>query len=161
MTTPRSRVMALLTVLAVLGVGVAIGVAVDRSLLRRQSDRSHDHRGGRGGGSSFGMMGDSQDTATRNRMRGRIVKRLTDELALTTAQVRQVDAIFATRERQLDTLRAHIEPRLDSLRDGMQLAIDSMLTPSQRVKATAMRARWQDRRRRGGDDRGRGSRNER
>ena len=148
MTTPRSRIMALLTVLAVLGVGVAIGVAVDRSLLRRQSDRSHDHRGGRGGGRSFGMMGDLQDTATRNRMRGRIVKRLTDELALTAVQVRQVDAIFATRERQLDTLRAHI-------------AIDSMLTPSQRVKATAMRARWQDRRRRGGDDRGRRLGNER
>lgn len=159
MTTPRSRLMALLTVLAVLGVGVAIGVAVDRSLLRRQTDLSRQRRGG--GGSPFGMIGESPDTAAQNRMRGRIVKRLTSQLTLTPAQAQQVDAIFATRERQLDSLRAHVGPRLDSLRDGMRLAIDSVLTPAQRVKATEMRAKWQERHRHGDDDRERRSRDER
>jgi len=160
MTTTRSRLMAFLTVVAVLGVGVAIGVAVDRSLLRRQSDMSRERRGGEGG-SPFGMMGESQDTAARNRMRGHIVKRLTDDLTLTPAQAQQVDAIFATRERQLDSLRARVGPRLDSLRDGMRLALDSVLSPSQRVKAAERRAKWQERRRRGGGDRERHSRDER
>lgn len=159
MTTTRSRLMALLTVVALLGVGVAIGMAADRSLLRRQTDRSRERRSG--GGSPFGMMGEPQDTAARNRMRGHIVKRLTDELTLTPAQTQQVNAIFATRERQLDSLRARVSPRLDSLRDGLRLAIDSVLTPAQRVKATEMRAKWQERRRRGNDDRERREEHER
>lgn len=154
MTTPRSRLMALFTVLAVFGVGVAIGVAADRSLLRRQSDGSRERRGG---GRPFSVMGEPQDTSARNRMRSRIVKRMTDELTLTPAQAQQVDAIFATNERQLDSLRAQVGPRLDSLRHGMQIAIDSVLTPAQRVKATAMRAKWRERHRHGAGDRERRS----
>lgn len=158
MTTPRSRVMAVLTVLAMLGVGVAVGIAVDRSLLHRRGDVRTGGRGsGRGGGNPFGYISEPVDTANRNRMRVHIVKRITDELALTSAQAGAVDAIFARRELQLDSLRARVGPQLDSLRDQMRASIDSVLTPAQRVQFAESRKRM-DARRRGDDARQRGER---
>jgi len=43
----------------------------------------------------------------------------------------------------------------------MRLAMESVLTPAQRVKATAMRATWQERHRHSGGDHQRRSRDER
>lgn len=148
MTTPRSRVMAVLTVLAMLGIGVAVGIAVDRSLLHRRSDARYGGRNsGRGGGNPFGYISEPVDTANRNRMRARIVKRIADDLALTAAQATAVDAIFARRELQLDSLRARVGPQLDSLRDQMRASMDSVLTPEQRAKSAESRKRMDARRR--------------
>jgi hypothetical protein len=151
MTTPRSRLMAVLTVVAILGIGVAVGVAIDRAVMRRNSDASRGSRyGGRGGGGPFGMMSEPVDTVSRNRMRARIVKRITDDLALTPAQATSVNAIFARRELQLDSLRMRVGPQLDSLRDQMRASMDSVLTAEQRVKFAATRTRVDARRRNGG-----------
>ncbi len=128
MTTPRSRTMAVLTVIAMLTIGVVAGIAIDRTVLRKP----HDFRS-RGGG-PFGMITEPVDTAHRNRMRERIVRRLTDDLALTPTQAMAVKAIFARRELQLDSLRSRVGPQLDSLRNQMRLSIDSVLTPEQRTK---------------------------
>jgi len=142
MTTPRSRVMAVLTVLAVLGVGVAGGIAIDRTLLARHMPA----RTARGGGGPFGIMTEPVDTAVRNRMRTRIVKRISDDLSLTTQQSAAVSGIFMHRELQLDSLRAHVGPQLDSLRLQMRASMDSVLTPAQRVRFAEsrrkMEARW-------------------
>jgi len=162
MTTPRSRLMAVLTVVAILGIGVAVGIAVDRTVLRQYSDASRGSRhGGRGGGGPFGIMTEPVDTASRNRMRARIVKRITEDLTLTPAQATSVNAIFARRELQLDSLRSRVGPQLDSLRDHMRASIDSVLTAEQRVKFAAARTRMDARRRNDGphnhDDRDRDS----
>ncbi len=153
MTTPRSRVMAVLTVLAVLGVGVASGIALDRTWLAR---RAPSRGGMRGGGGPFGMMTEPVDTAVRNRMRTRIVKRITDDLALSAAQSAAVSQIFMHRELQLDSLRARVGPQLDSLRLQMRSSMDSVLTPEQRVKFAEsrrkMEARWRAGNRDGGRD---------
>lgn len=146
MTTPRSRVMAVLTVAAVLAIGTVLGVVLDRRVLHRRSD----FRGGRSGGGPFGMISEPPDTASRNRMRARIMKRLTDELALTPAQATAVDSIFAHRELQLDSLRARVGPQLDSLRDQMRASIDAVLTPEQRVKFAEQRRKMDARRHSGG-----------
>lgn len=148
MTTPRSRMMAVLTVVAMLCVGVAAGIAADRTLLHRHDDsrRGGPRRGG-GGGGPFGMMDAPTDTGSRNRMRARIVKRITDELQLDAAQVRAVDSIFIARERDLDALRARVRPQLDSLRDQMRASIDSVLTPAQRTTFAESRKRMEARRR--------------
>lgn len=147
MSTPRSRVMAVLTVLAMLGIGVAIGIAVDRSLLHRGIDSRNGGRGSGRGGGPLGSIGEPVDTASRNRMRARIVKRITDDLALTPTQASAVDAIFARRELQLDSLRARVGPQLDSLRDQMRASMDSVLTPAQRAKSAESRRRMDERRR--------------
>jgi hypothetical protein len=138
--------MAVLTVLATLGLGVVIGIAIDRRLLQPRGD-SRANRGGGRGGSPFGVITEPVDTASRNRMRGRIVRRITDDLDLSPAQASAVDAIFARRELQLDSLRAHVGPQLDSLRDQMRAAMDSVLTPEQRAKSAAARRRMDERRR--------------
>jgi hypothetical protein len=135
--------MAILTVIATLTLGIALGIVVERRVLHRRPDG----RGNRGGGGPFGMMSEPGDSASRNRMRGRIVTRITEELALTPAQAQSVDAIFARRELQLDSLRLRVGPQLDSLRDQMRAAIDSVLTPEQRVKSAEQRRRMDERRR--------------
>ena len=147
MTTPRSRVMAVLTVLAMLGIGVALGIVADRTLLRHRPDDRGD-RGGRGGrGGPWGMMTEPVDTANRHRMRERIVRRITDQLALSPTQAAAVGGIFARRELQLDSLRARVGPQLDSLRDQMQASLDSVLTPAQRVTFAENRKKMDERRR--------------
>ncbi len=147
MTTPRSKLMAALTLLGALCVGVAIGVGVERSMLHRRGA----WRGGRGPSGPLGMMGEATDTASRHRFRGRIMKRMTDELALTAAQATSIETLFVRRERQLDSLRARVEPQLDSLRDQMRASIDSVLTPEQRTKFAEARRRMDQRRRSGSD----------
>jgi hypothetical protein len=153
MTTPRSKLMAILTVLAMLCVGVVAGIAIDRTMLHKRADVPRS--GWRGSGGPFGMMDQPTDTASRNRMRARIVKRITEELTLTPAQVTAVDSIFVVRERQLDALRARVGPQLDSLRDQMRASIDSVLTPTQREKFAAIRREMDARRRLDAADRSR------
>jgi hypothetical protein len=148
--------MAVLTVVAMLGIGVAIGVAVERTILHRNNDQWRNGRGGgrSGGGGPFGMMTEPTDTASRNRMRARIIARITDELALSPAQATAIDAIFIRRELQLDSLRARVGPQLDTLRDHMRASMDSVLTPEQRAKWAEARKRM-DARRQGGEGRAR------
>jgi hypothetical protein len=151
MTTERSRAMAVLTVLAMLAVGVFIGVALDRGVLRQRTDPRFG-RGGRGGG-PFGFVNEPVDTAKRNQMRARIVKRFTEDLTLTPVQAHLVDSIFARRELQLDSLRSRVGPQLDSLRDQMRVSIDSVLTPEQRVKFAEQRKKFDARRKADDTDR--------
>jgi Spy/CpxP family protein refolding chaperone len=140
-TAPGSRVLAVLTVVAMLAVGVFAGVAIDRTILHRRGDyRGGGNRGG-GSGGPFGMMTEPVDTASRNRMRARIVKHLTDDLTLNVSQAHSVDSIFARRELQLDSLRSRVGPQLDSLRDQMRASINAVLTPEQRTKFDAIRAK--------------------
>jgi Spy/CpxP family protein refolding chaperone len=87
------------------------------------------------------MMTEPVDTASRNRMRARIVKHLTDDLTLNVSQAHSVDSIFARRELQLDSLRSRVGPQLDSLRDQMRASINAVLTPEQRTKFDAIRAK--------------------
>ncbi len=148
MTLPRSRLMAVLTVLAMLAIGVAAGIAVERTVLHRKFDAARGGRSGsRGGGGPFGVMTEPMDTASRNLMRARIVKRITEDLTLTASQTMAVDRIFARRELELDSLRARVGPQLDSLRDNMRASIDSVLTAEQRVKFAEARKRMDARRR--------------
>jgi vacuolar-type H+-ATPase subunit E/Vma4 len=119
--------------------------------------RRFDGRG-RGGPPSF-MGRDQPDSASRDRMRKRIISRMRDELALTAVQERSLDSVFQTHERQLDVVRGRVRPSLDSLRDQMRAGVDSALTPEQRVKLTESRKRREAERSRGG--RGGGDRSRR
>ena len=141
--------MAVLTVVAMLAIGVCIGVALDRNLLHRRGD-ARDRSRGRGG--PLGMMGEAVDTAGRSRIRERIVKRIADDLALTPTQAHKMDSLFARHELQLDSMRARVSPQVDSLRDRMRQAIDSMLTPEQRIKFAESRRKFDARRSANGGD---------
>jgi Spy/CpxP family protein refolding chaperone len=144
MTGTRSRLMAVVTVLASVAFGVGIGILLDRTVLGRRPP----FRGGRGGFVS--MMTEAPDPAARERERQRIVARMTDELALTPAQATRVTALFLARETQLDSVRLRVRPQLDSLRDAMRASMDSVLTAEQRAKFAELRKRMEQRSRRGG-----------
>ena len=150
MTLPRSRLMATLTILAVLCLGTVIGVALDRTLLNRRPD---NWRGGgsRGGGppSPFGFLGnEAPDSAERLRMRTRVIGRMRESLTLTDAQATALDSVFAHHESQLDSIRRLVRPRLDSLSAEMRAGTDGILTPEQRTKLTEIRKQRAERRRR-------------
>ena len=145
MTTPRSRTMAVLTVIAMLAIGIFAGIGLDRGVLRKRTD----FRGGRGGG-PLGAITDPVDTASRNRMRARIIKHITEDLTLTASQATSIEHVFARHEMQLDALRSHVGPQLDSLRNQLRASIDSVLTTEQRVKLAETRKKMDARRREGG-----------
>jgi Spy/CpxP family protein refolding chaperone len=157
MTLPRSRMMAGLTVLAMLGIGIAIGIAVDRTMLHRGFGRGGSWgsngggRSGRGDMGSLGMIGNSApDSAARQRYRARMIGRMREDLSLTPVQERAIDSIFVSREGQLEALRQRVRPPLDSLRDQLRVSIDAVLTPEQRTKFAEQRKRMDERRRDGG-----------
>ena len=90
-------------------VGAAIGVTVDRWVLRESWTRE---------------MRDPRA------MRGRIA----EELAFDSTQRAGLDSILDTRNRRMDSLMAPVRPGIDSVSLEAREAFDRLLTPEQRTK---------------------------
>jgi hypothetical protein len=90
-------------------VGAAIGVTVDRWLLRDSWTRE---------------MRDPRA------MRGRIA----EELAFDSTQRAGLDSLLDTRNRRMDSLMAPVRPGIDSVSREAREAFDRLLTPEQRTK---------------------------
>lgn len=99
----RTKSLALAFYLAAAVTGAAIGVAVDRLVVRTDSPR------------------------TAKAMRDRFAK----DLTLTVEQRTAVDNILDARFRAESVLVVPIRPRLDSLRGEARLKISAVLTPAQ------------------------------
>lgn len=137
MTAIRSnRLVAALVLIATLALGVLLGVALDRRVLRT-----------RGGGPPFGRFGGPPTPEQAAAGRARMVDRMTKDLELTAAQRSAVDSIFRVQGAALDSIRQRTQPTVDSLRSATRQAIGAILTPAQRVKADSLRARMESRRR--------------
>jgi Spy/CpxP family protein refolding chaperone len=131
-----NRLVAALALIATLLLGILLGVAGDRRL-------RHDRRSG----PPFGRGGPPTAEQIEG-MRRRTLTTMSRELSLTDGQRRVVDSVFRTQESRLDSVRRKVRPAMDSLRAETRAAIDRILTPEQRTKAEAFRARME--RRRGG-----------
>ena len=90
-------------------VGAAIGVTVDRWVLRESWTRE---------------MRDPRA------MRGRIA----EELAFDSTQRAGLDSLLDTRNRRMDSLMAPVRPGIDSVSLEAREAFDRLLTPEQRTK---------------------------
>ena len=90
-------------------VGAAIGVTVDRWIVRERWTRE---------------MRDPRA------MRGRIA----EELAFDSAQRAGLDSLLDTRNRRMDSLMAPVRPGIDSVSREAREAFDRLLTPEQRTK---------------------------
>jgi hypothetical protein len=90
-------------------VGAAIGVTVDRWVLRESWTRE---------------MRDPRA------MRGRIA----EELAFDSTQRAGLDSLLDTRNRRMDSLMAPVRPGIDSVSREAREAFDRLLTPEQRTK---------------------------
>ena len=65
-----------------------------------------------------------------------------DDLQLTAAQRAAMDSLLDQRHCQISRTLATVEPKLDSIRASARAQMDRMLTPDQRTRLEARRARW-------------------
>lgn len=65
-----------------------------------------------------------------------------DDLQLTTAQRAAMDSLLDQRHCQIARTLATVEPKLDSIRASARAQMDRLLTPEQRTRLEARRARW-------------------
>ena len=136
----RAMAVALLVVVGLAGIG--LGFAADRlalhngrNLVHRPAPSFGSFRGpGPGGGGGGGGGG-------RDGHRDGMRERLARELDLTPEQQRRVDSIMAQQMEDFRRLREAMRPRFDSLLLDAQARLDSVLTPAQREKLKALRAR--------------------
>jgi Spy/CpxP family protein refolding chaperone len=117
----RSKSYAVLFLIGALIAGIAIGITVDRYMMR---DR-HDHRGPRSG-----------------------LDRMSKELNLTPTQRAQVDSIMTRRRNQMREIFKPLRPQIDSLQkigktisDSTHEQLKRVLTPEQGKKLDEMRER--------------------
>jgi len=104
----RTKGLALAAYLAAIAAGAAIGVTVDRWILREQLVRQWD---------------DPRAMRTK----------LADELKLDAGQRAALDTILDTRNRDFDALMAPMRPRLDSVSANARQQIRQLLTPEQQA----------------------------
>jgi Spy/CpxP family protein refolding chaperone len=65
-----------------------------------------------------------------------------DDLQLTAAQRAAMDSLLDQRHCQISRTLATVEPKLDSIRASARAQMDRLLTPEQRTRLEARRARW-------------------
>ena len=141
----RGMAIALLAVVALAGMG--LGFAADRVATRNRGfDRHRPGPGpGMGPGGGFGPMEGRRGREGRHGPGGdggdEMRERFAHELDLTPDQQRRVDSIMAQQMADFRRIRAEMQPRIDSLLAQAQSGIDSVLTPVQREKLKALRAR--------------------
>jgi Spy/CpxP family protein refolding chaperone len=65
-----------------------------------------------------------------------------DDLQLTDAQRAAMDSLLDQRHCQIARTLATVEPKLDSIRASARAQMDRLLTPDQRTRLEARRAKW-------------------
>ncbi len=120
----RGRVVAIALAAVLLALGVVVGVAADRLLLR---DRL---RGGRHGPPSPAAM----------------VERMRADLELTDAQASAVLAILEERRDALEALFGPVAPRAEAVRKASEDRIRAVLEPAQRERFERRVAEQEERR---------------
>jgi Spy/CpxP family protein refolding chaperone len=109
----RSKRQALMFLLGTLLIGAILGLSADRVL---------------------GAKGPETPAARRQAMY--------DDLQLTAAQRAAMDSLLDQRHCQIARTLAGVEPRLDSIRASARAQMDRLLTPEQRGRLEARRAKW-------------------
>ena len=142
---PRGqRLVATIVVTLALATGLILGIVIDRSLLigrrhmwSRSWHRMGAERGGPMEGPEMGGPGRPMGGPPPDGLR----RRLIEELKLTPPQVTALDSIMS---RQMKTRRAvedSMFARMHASMDSARAALDKILTPEQRTKFEALRAR--------------------
>lgn len=144
MKSSTTRVAALLAL--VFAAGVAGGVALDRTWLssdRDRSERSHDRDRDRDRGDRDGERA--------------VIERFSEEIGLSQAQEAQIDTILARYRDRMEGIWRDVRPRYRALVDSVRQQIEAELDSAQ---VSRYRDLLEKQRRRGGDrdddDRGRG-----
>jgi Spy/CpxP family protein refolding chaperone len=111
----RTKRLALAFYLGAVAAGAAIGISVDRWMLRER------------------LVNQWDDPRAMRR-------RLADELSLDASQRAALDSILDSRNARFDELMAPMRPRLDSVSVNARQRIRDLLTPEQRARYDQMQA---------------------
>jgi len=128
------RTKAIVALFVTLFVGIAIGAALDRALLFRPWWGPHRP--------PFGWRQHGFSEKDGQRMRERMRQHMVKELKLDSAQSVRLDSIMSQRAVAFRAMRAENETRVRAMIDSTNAVIDSILTPEQRERFKAMRARF-------------------
>jgi Spy/CpxP family protein refolding chaperone len=109
----RSKQQALMFLLGALLVGAILGFSADRVFGEKRADTPAARR-----------------------------QAMYDDLQLTAAQRAAMDSLLDQRHCQIARTLASVEPRLDSIRASARTQMDRLLTPEQRNRLEARRAKW-------------------
>jgi hypothetical protein len=123
MTTLSSRIVGGLTLLAILGAGVAVGITLDRRWLRPTSERRVEVKAPR-----LGEPGHDE----------RKIAHFEKRLSLDAKQVEVVGAALRDMTSEIKALRKKIAPETKAVRDRAQARIEAVLSPEQRVRYAEM-----------------------
>lgn len=121
------RLIAALVLIVVAFVGIAGGVALDRSVLL--------HRRPRFGFDGRRVPGGPGPNGGGHRMRDQ----LADSLVLSSAQRQRFDSLMDRQSTAFRAVREKVQPQMDSIFEATRRAVDSLLTPEQRQKLEHMR----------------------
>jgi Spy/CpxP family protein refolding chaperone len=88
------------------------------------------------------ILGFSADRVFRDGAPTRGRQAMYDDLALTVEQRAAMDSLLDERHCQIARTLATVEPKLDSIRASARVQIDRLLTPEQRTRLEARRAKW-------------------
>jgi len=137
---PRGqRLVATLVVTLALATGLILGILVDRSMLlgRRHIWPRSWHRAGPGRERGGPMDGPGIGGPPPDGLRHRLI----DELKLTPPQVVALDSIMGRQMKARRALEDSMFTRMHASMDSARTALDAILTPEQRTKFDAIRAR--------------------
>ena len=109
----RSKQQALMFLLGALVVGAIVGFSADRVLVNRPPESSAARR-----------------------------QAMYDDLQLSPTQRAAMDSLLDQRHCQISRTLATVEPKLDSIRASARAQMDRLLTPDQRTRLEARRAKW-------------------
>ncbi len=109
----RSKQQALMFLLGALLVGAILGLSADRVFRENRAETAASRR-----------------------------QAMYDDLQLTAAQRAAMDSLLDQRHCQIARTLATVEPRLDSIRASARAQMDRLLTPEQRTRLEARRAKW-------------------
>jgi Spy/CpxP family protein refolding chaperone len=117
----KYKILVVLTLLVVFGLGVAAGVLGERYFVHKSARRASAQRP---------LMPSSESWAK--------------ELGLTQEQQDKIHEIFKKSEERMKAYRAESHTRLGELRKTLKAEIDAVLTPEQRIKNDEMIRRFEE-----------------
>jgi Spy/CpxP family protein refolding chaperone len=88
------------------------------------------------------ILGFSADRVLRDDGRRPGRQAMYDDLQLTVQQRAAMDSLLDERHCQIARTLATVEPKLDSIRASARVQMDRLLTPEQRSRLEARRAKW-------------------
>ncbi len=123
MAADRTRVWFSLFILAIFGLGLALGLALGRRMGPPPPGAPGFYGGAQAGRGGPGPRGPRA-----------LIERLDRELQLTDEQKRQVQAIFDARRPQLEAMQRDVAQRAEEEQRGLQADVRKVLTVEQQVK---------------------------